>query len=62
VVGSPLEPAKPKEALVKLDEDYELIYWTARLGCTSRALREAVRVVGPRVSDVVAWLRNNEWH
>lgn len=40
-----------------LEEDYELAYWTARLGCTSRQLREAVRAVGNRVGDVIAWLR-----
>ena len=60
MVQSPVEPEAPQMTRINLEEDYELVYWTARLGCTSRQLREAVRAVGPVVSNVIAWLREQE--
>jgi hypothetical protein len=60
VVTNPPDPVVPQESRIHLEEEYELAYWTARLGCTSRQLREAVRVVGNRVGDVIAWLREQE--
>ena len=56
----PSDPAVPAESRIHLEEAYELAYWTARLGCTSRQLREAVQVAGNRVGDVIAWLREQE--
>lgn len=60
VVQNPPDPAVPQESRIHLEEEYELAYWTARLGCTSRQLREAVRVAGNRVGDVIAWLRRQD--
>jgi GTP cyclohydrolase II len=60
VVQNPSDPVVPQESRIHLEEEYELAYWTARLCCTSRQLREAVRVVGNRVGDVIAWLREQE--
>ena len=59
-VGSPLEPETVTVIRIELDDVHELLYWTARLGCTSRQLREAIRTVGPRLPDVVAWLRRQD--
>lgn len=50
----------PDDSRINLSEDYEIHYWTARLHCTSRQLRDAVRAVGTRVGDVRAWLREQE--
>lgn len=60
VINTPSEQVASDATSIDLTESYELIYWTARLGCTSRQLREAVRAAGPRVRDVVAWLRVQE--
>ena len=60
MIQSISDPSVPHESRIHLEEEYELAYWTARLGCTSRQLREAVRVVGNRVGDVIAWLRQQD--
>ena len=51
------QQAIPEDAHIDLGEDYEVHYWTARLGCTSRQLREAVQSAGSNAKDVVAYLR-----
>ena len=56
----PVRTEATREGSIDLAHDYEVIYWTARLGCSSRQLREAVAVVGPRVSEVIAYLRRQE--
>jgi hypothetical protein len=47
----------PDGSRINVDADYEILYWTARLHCTARQLREAVAAVGTRVGDVRAYLR-----
>lgn len=56
----PVRNEAAREGGIDLTHDYEVIYWTARLGCSSRQLREAVAAVGPRVSEVIAYLRRQE--
>ncbi len=34
----------------------EILYWTRRLGCSERQLREAVRTVGRNAASVRRWL------
>jgi len=60
VVGSPLEPEALAPVRIDIDEVHDLLYWTARLGCTSRQLRAAIRAAGPYLKDVVAWLRRQD--
>lgn len=60
MVQGPVDPAVPQDSRIHLEEEYEVHYWTARLCCTSRQLREAVRAVGTRVGDVIGWLREQE--
>ena len=42
---------------ISLTADDEILYWTARLHCTARQLRDAVAAVGTRVGDVQVYLR-----
>jgi hypothetical protein len=60
VTGSPLDAEAQAPVRIDIDEVHDLLYWTARLGCTSRQLRQAIRAAGPYLSDVVAWLRRQE--
>jgi len=60
VVHNTTDTVVPQESRIHLEEAYEIGYWTARLGCTSRQLREAVGAVGNRVGDVIAWLRQQD--
>jgi hypothetical protein len=41
---------------LNVNEEYELMDWTERYGVSADRIREAVRVVGDRVSDVVRYL------
>lgn len=50
----------PDSSRININEQYEVDYWIAKLGCTPRQLRDAVRVVGSRVGDVRAYLRQLE--
>jgi uncharacterized protein (DUF4415 family) len=50
-----LVPADPSR--VNLNEEWEVRYWTNRLGCTEKQLKEAVRQVGPVRAGVVRHLR-----
>jgi hypothetical protein len=58
-VGTLNEPAIGEEARIDIAQEYEVHYWTARLECTSRQLREAVHAAGSRAVDVVAYLRDH---
>ena len=53
------ERAIPEDTHISIGEDYEIHYWTARLGCTSRELRQAVVAAGSKATDVVAYLREH---
>lgn len=48
----------PRQAQQRLNvnEEYELMDWTERFGVSAEKIREAVRMVGDRVSDVVGYL------
>jgi hypothetical protein len=48
-------PADAKR--INVHEDYEVRYWTKRLGCTPEQLRAAVAKVGVMVADVEAELK-----
>lgn len=56
----PVRTEADRETRIDLTQDYEVIYWTARLGCSTRRLREAVAAVGPRMCDVIAYLRQQD--
>jgi hypothetical protein len=43
---------------INVDQDYELRYWSERLGVTPAQLRQAVEDVGPMVAKVEQHLRN----
>jgi hypothetical protein len=60
VVDFPAGSEATREAGIDLTQDYAAIYWTARLGRSSRQLREAVEAVGRRASEVIAYLRRQE--
>lgn len=37
---------------INVEEDWELNYWSQKLGCTKDRLKEVVKKVGPMVNDV----------
>jgi len=41
---------------LNVEEDYELMDWKERYGVSPDRVREAVKIVGNRVSDVVRYL------
>ena len=43
---------EPDRSKVNVNEPYEVRYWTDRLRCTEKELKEAVRAVGVSVSAV----------
>lgn len=47
----------PEDAQINIANDHEVHYWTARFGCTSRQLRDAVQLAGSKAKDVLAYLR-----
>ena len=47
-------------AAVNVAEDYEIRYWTGRLGCTEEELRAAVTKVGVVARDVAAEIRKKK--
>ena len=53
---STMQKNKPLEKRLNVDEEHELLDWTERYGVSADRIREAVRVVGNRVSDVVKYL------
>jgi hypothetical protein len=40
------------DARINIHEDYEVRYWSQKLGVTHDQLKEAVRAAGPMVRDV----------
>jgi uncharacterized protein DUF3606 len=50
---------------INIDQEYEVRYWSQKLGVTPEALREAVKDVGPMASAVEQHLRkdsaNGDW-
>ena len=48
-------PADPNR--INMGEDYEIRYWTEKLGCTKAELVSAVGTVGPIASKVAAYLK-----
>jgi hypothetical protein len=45
-----------EEKRLNIDEEYELMDWKERYGVSPDRVREAVKIVGDRVSDVVRYL------
>ena len=43
---------------ISLNQDYEVIYWSRKLGTTPSGIRAAIAVVGPKVKDVQEYLRS----
>lgn len=44
------QPEDPQR--INISQEWELDYWSRRLGCTKEELIAAVKKVGPMVSDV----------
>ncbi len=49
------EPAD--SALISLQDEPEVLYWTTRLGVSRNQLRQAIDEVGASSAQVEAWLR-----
>ena len=47
---------KQEHERVNIHEEYELMDWTERYGVSAEKIREAVKEVGDKVSDVVRYL------
>ncbi len=50
------QSARQEQQRLDVNEEYELMNWTERYGVSAEKIREAVTVVGNRVSDVVRYL------
>ena len=50
------QSSRQEQKRLNIDEEYELRDWTERYGVSADKIREAVRVVGDKVSDVVRYL------
>jgi hypothetical protein len=50
-------PGRPDRDRINVNEDYELKYWTEKLGVSKEELAAAVKRVGPMVRDVEVALR-----
>ncbi len=48
--------AKSWEVPINLEERYEILHWSRRLGCSEQQLRDAVRAVGTNAADVRRYL------
>jgi hypothetical protein len=48
------QPEDPKR--INIHEAWELEHWSSSLGVTKTKLTQAVKAVGPMVTDVKAWL------
>lgn len=48
--------SRQEQKRLNIDEEYELRDWTERYGVSAEKIREAVRMVGDKVSDVVRYL------
>lgn len=50
----PEDPTK-----INLGQQWEVDYWTKELGVSEAKLKQAVKAVGVKVTDVKKWLANN---
>ncbi|MCP3946158.1 DUF3606 domain-containing protein [Herbaspirillum sp.] len=50
----PEDPTK-----VNINQEWELSYWSNKFGISKEKLKEAVEAVGPMVSKIKNWLKNN---
>ena len=50
----------PQAPQIRLTDDYDVLYWTARLYCTASQLRAALAAVGTREAHVRLYLRDGE--
>ena len=48
--------AESWDANIDLGLPAEILYWSQRLGCSEKQLREAVRTVGRNAASVRRWL------
>ncbi|MBC7828280.1 MAG: DUF3606 domain-containing protein [Chitinophagaceae bacterium] len=48
--------SRQEQKRLNIDEEYEIMDWTERYGVPADRIREVVRVVGDRVTDVVRYL------
>jgi hypothetical protein len=49
----------PGRNRINTGRDYEIRYWTARLGCTAEELGRAIRVVGNSIARVRDYLADH---
>lgn len=49
-------PFRQEQKTLNIDEEFEVMDWTERYGVSAEKLKEAVKTVGNRVSDVVRYL------
>jgi Protein of unknown function (DUF3606) len=52
------QTGKPDDARINVDQDYELRYWSEKLGVSLDELRKAVQDAGPMVKDVLRHLNH----
>ena len=50
------QQARTEQKRVNIDEEFELRDWTERYGVSADRIREAVRMVGDKATDVVKYL------
>jgi hypothetical protein len=50
---------EPDPSSIRLEQGYEIDFWTRRLGVSERVLRYAVGAVGPSPEDVALFLRSH---
>lgn len=48
--------SRQEQKRLNINEEYELRDWSERYGVSAEKIREAVRMVGDKVSDVVRYL------
>jgi hypothetical protein len=46
------QTGKPDDQRINPDQEYELAYWSQKLGVSRDELRKAVQTAGPMVKDV----------
>jgi 5'-3' exonuclease len=58
--------SRQQDQRLNINEEYELMDWSERYGVSAEKIREAVKVVGDKVSDVVRYLldgnKTNQLH
>ena len=51
------QPEDPKK--ININQPWEIAWWTSQLKITEEKLKQAVKAVGPIVTDVKEWLSKN---